>query len=107
MQNKANVKIGKINVSIATIKDYDNEQRTTNVIQNKPKQSQSFNDSTALTAGFAQDRFSFPAAKNSDLRELLDTSVLSQHIEQVLNILGKWGFEFHYFAGRWVFEFER
>jgi len=30
MQNKANVKIGKINISIATIKDYDNEQRTIN-----------------------------------------------------------------------------
>jgi len=30
MQNKANVKIGKMNTSIATIKDYDNEQRTIN-----------------------------------------------------------------------------
>jgi hypothetical protein len=26
MQNKAKVKIGKMNVSIATIKDYDSEQ---------------------------------------------------------------------------------
>ena len=42
MQNKAKVKIGKMNVSIAVIKDYDkkNEQSTTNVIKNKPKQSQ-------------------------------------------------------------------
>ncbi len=32
---KANVKIGKMNISIATRKDYDNEQPTTNVIQNK------------------------------------------------------------------------
>ena len=30
MQNKANDKIGKMNTSIATIKDYDNEQRTIN-----------------------------------------------------------------------------
>jgi len=30
LQNKANFKIGKMNVSIATIKDYDNEQRTIN-----------------------------------------------------------------------------
>jgi len=30
MQNKANVKMGKKNASIATIKDYDNEQRTIN-----------------------------------------------------------------------------
>ena len=30
MQNKANVKIGKMNISIAIIKDYDKEQRTTN-----------------------------------------------------------------------------
>jgi hypothetical protein len=30
MQNKAKVKIGKMNISIATIKDYDNEQRTIN-----------------------------------------------------------------------------
>ena len=28
MQNKANVKIGKMNIASATIKDYDNEQRT-------------------------------------------------------------------------------
>jgi hypothetical protein len=28
--NKAKVKIGKMNVSIAIIKDYDNEQQTTN-----------------------------------------------------------------------------
>ena len=42
MQNKAKVKIGKMSISIATIKDYDknNEQSTTNVIQNKAKQSQ-------------------------------------------------------------------
>ncbi|MHC4593620.1 MAG: hypothetical protein ACYS9C_01710 [Planctomycetota bacterium] len=40
--NKAKVKIGKMNTSIATIKDYDknNKQSTTNVIQNKVKQSQ-------------------------------------------------------------------
>ncbi len=39
--NKAKVKIGKMNVSIAVIKDYDknNKQPTTNVIQNKAKQS--------------------------------------------------------------------
>jgi len=46
MQNKANVKIGKMNTSIATIKDYDNEQRTINneryskQTQFKPKQTQ-------------------------------------------------------------------
>ena len=28
--NKANVNIGKMGISIATIKDYDNEQQTTN-----------------------------------------------------------------------------
>jgi len=30
MQNKAKVKIGKMNISVAVIKDYDNEQQTTN-----------------------------------------------------------------------------
>jgi hypothetical protein len=30
MQNKAKVKIGKMNISVATIKDYNNKQRTTN-----------------------------------------------------------------------------
>jgi len=42
MQNKAKVKMGKMNISIVIIKDYDknNEQLTTNVIQNKAKQSQ-------------------------------------------------------------------
>jgi len=37
MQNKAKVKIGKMALSIVVIKDYDknNEQPTTNVIQNK------------------------------------------------------------------------
>jgi len=30
MQNKANVKIGKMNISIATIKDYGKKQRTIN-----------------------------------------------------------------------------
>ncbi len=42
MQNKAKVKIGKMNISIAVIKDYDknNKQSTMNVIQNKAKQSQ-------------------------------------------------------------------
>ena len=42
MQNKPKVKIGKMNISIAIIKDYDknNEKSTTNVIQNKAKQSQ-------------------------------------------------------------------
>ena len=40
--NKAKVKIGKMNISIAEIKDYGkyNKQSTTNVMQNKPKQSQ-------------------------------------------------------------------
>ena len=40
LQNKANFKIGKMNISIATIKDYDKEQRT---INSEPysKQSQS------------------------------------------------------------------
>ncbi|MHC4488168.1 MAG: hypothetical protein ACYS9C_13625 [Planctomycetota bacterium] len=28
--NKAKVKIGKMNISVAKIKDYDNEQQTTN-----------------------------------------------------------------------------
>jgi hypothetical protein len=43
MQNKAKVNIGKMNISIATIKDYgkNNEQSITNVTQNKAKQSQS------------------------------------------------------------------
>jgi hypothetical protein len=42
MQNKAKVKIGKMNISVAVIKDYSNEQRTTSNerIQNKAKQSQ-------------------------------------------------------------------
>ncbi len=42
MQNKAKVKIGKMNINIALIKNYDknNKQSTMNVIQNKPKQSQ-------------------------------------------------------------------
>jgi hypothetical protein len=42
MQNKAKVKIGKMNISIVTIKDYgkNNEQSAMNVIQNKAKQSQ-------------------------------------------------------------------
>jgi hypothetical protein len=37
MQNKAKVKMGKMNISIAIIKDYgkNNEQSTMNVIQNK------------------------------------------------------------------------
>ena len=41
-QNKAKVKIDKMNISILTIKDYgkNNKQPTTNVIQNKAKQSQ-------------------------------------------------------------------
>jgi hypothetical protein len=30
MQNKAKVNIGKMNISIAIIKDYDNEQQATN-----------------------------------------------------------------------------
>ena len=40
--NKAKVNIGKMNISAATIKDYDknNKQPATNVIQNKAKQSQ-------------------------------------------------------------------
>jgi len=43
MQNKAKVNMGKMNVSIAIIKDYNknSKQSTTNVIQNKAKQSQS------------------------------------------------------------------
>ena len=42
MQNKAKVKIGKMNISLATTKHYDknNEQSAMNVIQNKAKQSQ-------------------------------------------------------------------
>jgi hypothetical protein len=42
MQNKAKVNIGKMDISVAIIKDYDknNEQPATNVIQNKAKQSQ-------------------------------------------------------------------
>ena len=40
MQNKANVKIGKMNISIATIKDYDKKQRTINN-ERYSKQSQS------------------------------------------------------------------
>jgi len=43
MQNKAKVNIGKMNISIATIMDYDknNKQPATNVMQNKAKQTQS------------------------------------------------------------------
>jgi len=43
MQNKAKVKIGKMSISIETIKAYDNEQQTINSerYQNKAKQSQS------------------------------------------------------------------
>jgi hypothetical protein len=43
MQNKAKVNIGKMNVSIAVIKDYNNKQRSTNNehTKNKAKQSQS------------------------------------------------------------------
>jgi len=49
--NKAKVKIGKMNIRIATIKDYDknNKQSTTNVIQNKA------NPSTSLRTGFKHD----------------------------------------------------
>jgi hypothetical protein len=41
--NKAKVNIGKMNISIARIKNYDknNEQPATKVIQNKAKRSQS------------------------------------------------------------------
>jgi hypothetical protein len=39
MQNKANVKIGKMNISIAKIKDYDKKQRTINN-EHYSKQSQ-------------------------------------------------------------------
>ena len=39
-QNKANVKMGNIDISTATIKAYGNEQWTTNIIQNKPNQTQ-------------------------------------------------------------------
>ncbi|MHC4792480.1 MAG: hypothetical protein ACYS8Y_13820 [Planctomycetota bacterium] len=39
--NKAKVKIGKMNISIATIKDYDNEQRSTHNERNKNKAKQS------------------------------------------------------------------
>jgi hypothetical protein len=48
MQNKAKVKIGKMNISIAGINDYgkNNEQSTTNVTQNKAKQSQFSNRKT-------------------------------------------------------------
>ena len=51
MQNKAKVNIGKMNISIVTIKDYDknNEQSTTNVIQNKAKQSQFSNATPAFS----------------------------------------------------------
>ncbi len=43
MQNKAKVKIGKMSVSVAKMKAYDKNstKSTTNVIQNKAKQSQS------------------------------------------------------------------
>jgi hypothetical protein len=41
MQNKAKVNIGKMNISIATIKDYDknNGQSTTNVLKTKPNKA--------------------------------------------------------------------
>jgi hypothetical protein len=43
MQNKAKVKIGKMDISLEAIMDYDknNKQSATNIIQNKAKQSQS------------------------------------------------------------------
>jgi len=56
MQNKANVKMGKMNISKATIKDYDNEQRTINneryskQTQFKAKQSQSLDLNNVLPA---------------------------------------------------------
>jgi len=39
MQNKANVKIDKMDISKATIRTYDNEQRTINNVR-LPKQTQ-------------------------------------------------------------------
>jgi hypothetical protein len=41
MQNKAKVNIGKMNVSVAKIKDYDknNKQPTTNVFKTKPNKA--------------------------------------------------------------------
>ena len=59
--NKANVKIGNMNTSIAIIKDYDknNEQPATNIIQNKAKQSQFGEDAGARgkiqMAGLSQE----------------------------------------------------
>ncbi len=35
-----------------------------------------------------------------------DFSIFSQHIEEVLHIFRQRSFEFHYFVGGWVFEFE-
>ena len=37
--NKAKVNIGKMNISIAVTKDYDNEQPTTNVIKTNPNKA--------------------------------------------------------------------
>jgi len=52
LQNKAKVNIGKMNVSIVTIKDYgkNNEQSTTNVIQNKAKVTIGNIDSLSVVA---------------------------------------------------------
>jgi hypothetical protein len=52
MQNKANVKMGNINISKATLKAYANEQRTMNN-EHYSKQSQSNPISNAQTAYFA------------------------------------------------------
>jgi hypothetical protein len=47
MQNKANVKIGKMNISVATIKDYDKKQRTiTNERYSKQTQSKPISNAT-------------------------------------------------------------
>jgi len=55
LQNKPNFRNGQTGASSVLTKDYENKSIFGGQ-KNKAKQSQSFDGSTALTAGFAQDR---------------------------------------------------
>jgi len=60
LQNKANYKNDQMDIKLNISSDYEKKLHWT-LGENKPKQSQSFDGSTALTAGFAQDRsFDYP-----------------------------------------------
>jgi hypothetical protein len=56
MQNKANVKIGKMNIRISIIKDYDKEQRTINN-ERYSKQTQTKPISKAKNAAAFDDKW--------------------------------------------------